>query len=197
MGLDYNDSLVRSAKQPPYRSLSPLECETFLHAICDEFTGIVELPETPRASVYSYLALHDWDLSETVQRWLERRTEKEEFPSAFLTLDAAGLCTICGETEVKLLSLNACAHAFCQSCWCEYATFSLKEVGSGAIPCPHHSCGVVLDPGALGTLWPILPKPSDDESDMLELASGLTLTSRLGCQIKVTEDLDGLILSLP
>ena len=42
-----------------------------------------------------------------------------------------------------------------------------------------------------------LPKPSDDESDMLELASGLTRTSRLGCQIKVTEELDGLILSLP
>ncbi|GIR54667.1 MAG: hypothetical protein CM15mP62_21380 [Rhodospirillaceae bacterium] len=36
--------------------------------------------------------------------------------------------------------------------------------------------------------YDILPKPSDDESDMLELASGLTLTSRLGCQIKVTED---------
>ena len=34
-------------------------------------------------------------------------------------------------------------------------------------------------------------------SDMLELASGLTLTSRLGCQIKVTEELDGLTLSLP
>jgi len=45
--------------------------------------------------------------------------------------------------------------------------------------------------------YDILPKPSDDESDMLELASGLTLTSRLGCQIKVTEELDGLILSLP
>ena len=46
-------------------------------------------------------------------------------------------------------------------------------------------------------LYDILPKPSDDDSDMLELASGLTLTSRLGCQIKVTEELDGLILSLP
>ena len=45
--------------------------------------------------------------------------------------------------------------------------------------------------------YDILPKPSDDESDMLELASGLTLTSRLGCQIKVTEELDGLTLSLP
>jgi len=45
--------------------------------------------------------------------------------------------------------------------------------------------------------YDILPRPSDDESDMLELASGLTRTSRLGCQIKVTKELDGLILSLP
>ena len=43
----------------------------------------------------------------------------------------------------------------------------------------------------------ILPRPSIDESDMLELANGLTPTSRLGCQIKVTEELNGLILSVP
>ena len=43
----------------------------------------------------------------------------------------------------------------------------------------------------------ILPRPSIDESDMLELANGLTPTSRLGCQIKITEELNGLILSVP
>ena len=43
----------------------------------------------------------------------------------------------------------------------------------------------------------ILPRASIDESDMLELANGLTPTSRLGCQIKVTEELNGLILSVP
>ena len=36
--------------------------------------------------------------------------------------------------------------------------------------------------------YDILPKPSDDESDMLELASGLTLTSRLGCCLLYTSD---------
>jgi 2Fe-2S ferredoxin len=32
---------------------------------------------------------------------------------------------------------------------------------------------------------------------MLDLAWGLTLTSRLGCQIVLTEALDGLVVSLP
>ena len=32
---------------------------------------------------------------------------------------------------------------------------------------------------------------------MLDLAAGLTLTSRLGCQVVLTDNLDGLIVSLP
>ena len=42
-----------------------------------------------------------------------------------------------------------------------------------------------------------LPDASEEEEDMLDLAYGLTKTSRLGCQITVTEDLDGLVLKLP
>ncbi len=42
-----------------------------------------------------------------------------------------------------------------------------------------------------------LPPPSEDEEDMLDLAAGLTATSRLGCQIKVTEELDGLTVTVP
>jgi 2Fe-2S ferredoxin len=38
---------------------------------------------------------------------------------------------------------------------------------------------------------------SEDEEDMLDLAFGLTRTSRLGCQIEITEELDGLVVSLP
>ena len=43
----------------------------------------------------------------------------------------------------------------------------------------------------------LLPPPSEEEDDMLDLAYGLTLTSRLGCQIIVTEALDGITLRLP
>ena len=40
-------------------------------------------------------------------------------------------------------------------------------------------------------------RPSEDEEDMLDLAFGLTRTSRLGCQITVTEAMDGLTVRLP
>ena len=42
-----------------------------------------------------------------------------------------------------------------------------------------------------------LPPASEDEEDMLDLAWGLTPTSRLGCQIVLTEALDGLEVALP
>ncbi len=42
-----------------------------------------------------------------------------------------------------------------------------------------------------------LPEASEDEEDMLDLAFDLTNTSRLGCQLVITEDLDGLTVNLP
>ena len=42
-----------------------------------------------------------------------------------------------------------------------------------------------------------LPVPEEDEEDMLDLAFGLMPTSRLGCQIVITEALDGLTVTLP
>ena len=42
-----------------------------------------------------------------------------------------------------------------------------------------------------------LAKPTEDEEDMLDLAFGLEKTSRLGCQIVMTEALDGLVVRLP
>jgi 2Fe-2S ferredoxin len=42
-----------------------------------------------------------------------------------------------------------------------------------------------------------LDEPSEDEEDMLDLAFGLTSTSRLGCQITMTKALDGLKLVVP
>lgn len=55
------------------------------------------------------------------------------------------------------------------------------------------TCHVIVDPA----FYARLPEPSDEEEDMLDLAFGLQPTSRLGCQIIVTEALDGLVLRLP
>lgn len=38
---------------------------------------------------------------------------------------------------------------------------------------------------------------SDDEEDMLDLAAGVTGTSRLACQITLTAELDGLTVQIP
>nr|CAH0112120.1 unnamed protein product [Daphnia galeata] len=40
-------------------------------------------------------------------------------------------------------------------------------------------------------------KPSDEEMDMLDLAYGLCDTSRLGCQITLTESMDGIVVTVP
>ena len=42
-----------------------------------------------------------------------------------------------------------------------------------------------------------MEEPSDDENDMLDLAFGLTETSRLGCQVVMRKELDGLVVQLP
>ena len=61
----------------------------------------------------------------------------------------------------------------------------------GSLACS--TCHVIVDPAWFARL----EEPSEDEEDMLDLAFGLTSTSRLGCQIIITEELDGLVVSLP
>jgi 2Fe-2S ferredoxin len=61
----------------------------------------------------------------------------------------------------------------------------------GSLACS--TCHVIVDPSWL----PKLAKATEDEEDMLDLAFGLTETSRLGCQIVMTPALDGLVVKLP
>lgn len=42
-----------------------------------------------------------------------------------------------------------------------------------------------------------MEEPDDDENDMLDLAFGLKETSRLGCQLSMSKELDGLRVILP
>lgn len=42
-----------------------------------------------------------------------------------------------------------------------------------------------------------LPRASEEEEDMLDLAVGAGRTSRLACQIVLTPELDGMTVSLP
>jgi ferredoxin, 2Fe-2S len=61
----------------------------------------------------------------------------------------------------------------------------------GSLACS--TCHVIVD----AEWYELLKDASEDEEDMLDLAFGLTQTSRLGCQIIMTEELDGLTVRLP
>ncbi len=61
----------------------------------------------------------------------------------------------------------------------------------GSLACS--TCHVIVDPSWYGKL----NDATEDEEDMLDLAFGLTKTSRLGCQIVMTPALDGLVVKLP
>ena len=61
----------------------------------------------------------------------------------------------------------------------------------GSVACS--TCHVILPQ----EYYDLLPEPEDDENDMLDMAFGLTDTSRLGCQVKLTKELDGIAITLP
>jgi ferredoxin, 2Fe-2S len=61
----------------------------------------------------------------------------------------------------------------------------------GSLACS--TCHVIVD----AEWFELLKDATEDEEDMLDLAFGLTKTSRLGCQIIMTEELDGLTVTLP
>jgi ferredoxin len=42
-----------------------------------------------------------------------------------------------------------------------------------------------------------LPRATEDEEDMLDLASGARRTSRLSCQVTLTGELNGMIVNIP
>ncbi len=61
----------------------------------------------------------------------------------------------------------------------------------GSLACS--TCHVIVEP----EWYELLKTATEDEEDMLDLAFGLTQTSRLGCQIIMSDELDGLTVALP
>lgn len=67
----------------------------------------------------------------------------------------------------------------------------LEGTCEGQMACS--TCHVIIDKAWFDKLSPA----SDDEEDMLDLASGARRTSRLSCQIDLSADLDGLTVHIP
>lgn len=70
---------------------------------------------------------------------------------------------------------------------------NLDMEGACGGSCACSTCHIIVDPD----FYDAIPEPDDDENDMLDLAFGLTETSRLGCQVKMSKELDGLRVALP
>jgi ferredoxin len=71
------------------------------------------------------------------------------------------------------------------------AGMPLEGTCEGQMACS--TCHVIIAPD----WFKRLPAASADEEDMLDLAAGVAATSRLACQISLTEDMDGLLVKIP
>ncbi|UVO53855.1 2Fe-2S iron-sulfur cluster-binding protein [Sphingomonas sp. SUN039] len=67
----------------------------------------------------------------------------------------------------------------------------LEGTCEGQMACS--TCHVIVDAADFARL----PRASDDEEDMLDLAAGVSRTSRLACQIILDDGLDGLTVRMP
>ncbi len=67
----------------------------------------------------------------------------------------------------------------------------LEGTCEGQMACS--TCHVIVAQDWFGKL----PEASDDEEDMLDLAADVQPTSRLSCQILLTEEMDGLEVRIP
>lgn len=89
------------------------------------------------------------------------------------------------ETEIEALaglSILEVAHA---------NDIDLEGACEGSLACA--TCHVVLEE----KIYNKLEEPEEAEEDMLDLAFGLTHTSRLGCQIILSKELDGMRVVVP
>ncbi len=71
------------------------------------------------------------------------------------------------------------------------AGMPLEGTCEGQMACS--TCHVIVARGWFDKL----PRASEDEEDMLDLAAGVTATSRLSCQLLLSDALDGLEVSIP
>ncbi|KAG8391840.1 hypothetical protein BUALT_Bualt01G0228800 [Buddleja alternifolia] len=162
--------------------------ETVLLAIISVRTLISKAPTcTPRTSYFpvvhnQYLCTLRRELFSTTAAKVdseEGNEEKQKINVTFVDKDGE-------ETNIKVpvgMSMLEAAHE---------NDIDLEGACEGSLACS--TCHViVMDVDHYNKL----PDPTDEENDMLDLAFGLTETSRLGCQVIAKPELDGLRLALP
>lgn len=106
------------------------------------------------------------------------RREYELLTVSFLTADGDKIMAE-AETGANLLEVA------------QAAGMPLEGTCEGQMACS--TCHVIVTDDWFARL----PAASMDEEDMLDLAAGVTRTSRLSCQIELGADLDGLEVRIP
>lgn len=97
----------------------------------------------------------------------------------FVSADAASEWTVTAAAGARLLDV---AQANGQP---------LEGTCEGAMACS--TCHVLITGGDTDKL----PPPSDEEEDMLDFAVGASRASRLACQIRLTADIERLVVRMP
>jgi ferredoxin len=77
---------------------------------------------------------------------------------------------------------------------CPFFVFVVEGACGGELACS--TCHIIMDDATYKKVLKICPK-GEEEEDMLDLAWGLTDTSRLGCQIKLCAELDSIEVKIP
>jgi len=109
----------------------------------------------------------------------EESVKKEKIKFFFKNTKENTIVEVEGEVGQSVLDV---AHKFKQD---------LEGACDQSLACS--TCHVILDQDTYNKL----NEACEEEEDLLDNAFGLTLTSRLGCQIKVTELLKGKIITIP
>ncbi|MEW9854040.1 2Fe-2S iron-sulfur cluster-binding protein [Novosphingobium sp. M1R2S20] len=107
-----------------------------------------------------------------------RRRESDELKVRFVTSDGS-VVPAEAESGTSLLELA------------QAAGMPLEGTCEGQMACS--TCHVIVAP----EWFEKLPPASADEEDMLDLAAGVTRTSRLSCQIELAEGMEGLEVRIP
>ena len=97
----------------------------------------------------------------------------------FISVSGAEICEVDAPAGTSLLALA------------QENDQPLEGTCEGQMACS--TCHVIVAADWFGKL----PTAGADEEDMLDLAAGVARTSRLACQIELTEALDGLEVRIP
>ncbi|KAJ3309716.1 nucleolar zinc-finger protein [Boothiomyces sp. JEL0838] len=108
----------------------------------------------------------------------EKPTDAEKLSVTFITPQKEKI-TVYAKPNTNLLDI---AHG---------NNIDLEGACEGSLACS--TCHLIIQP----EFYEKLEEPSDEENDMLDLAFGLTETSRLGCQVTLTKELDGMTVTMP